>query len=323
MDVKSAFLNGHIKETIYVKQPDSFVQKGKEGHVLRLMKALYGLKQAPRARYVKLDSCLSSLGFHRSLGDYAVYVRVAEGENLLVGVYVVDLIVTGARKSHIFHFKNQMKELFEMTDLGHLSSYLGIEVSQRKGGIILSQKAYALKILDESGMLEANASDTPMEARFVFRKTSKRDEEDSTKMINSMEYRSMIGKVRYLTHTRHDLQYSIGIMSRYMEKPSMNHMVALKRILRYIRGTVDLVLFYEKGQVQVDLIVRSTSRNGSITFKNVLQTRCCKWSICKKKLYSKMRARMTRLWGRMCDIYFVRLTFPRPFGFPLSSLGLI
>ena len=124
MDVKSAFLNGHIEETIYVKQLDGFVQKGKEGHVLRLMKALYGLKQAPRAWYVKLDSCLSSLGFHKSSGEYAVYMRVAKGANLLVGVYVDDLIVTGARKSHILYFKNQMKELFEMTDLGLLSSYM-------------------------------------------------------------------------------------------------------------------------------------------------------------------------------------------------------
>ena len=90
MDMKSTFLNGHIKETIYVKQPDGFVQKRKEGHVLRLMKALYGLKQAPRAWYVKLDSCLSSLGFRRSSGEYAMYVRVAEGANLLVGVYVDD-----------------------------------------------------------------------------------------------------------------------------------------------------------------------------------------------------------------------------------------
>ena len=82
-------------------------------------------------------------------------------------------------------------------------------------------------------MLEANATDTPMEARAVLRQTSKRDKEDSTKMINSTEYRSLIRKVRYLTHTRPELQCSIGFMSRYMEKPSMNHMVALKRILRY------------------------------------------------------------------------------------------
>ena len=97
---------------------------------MRLMKALYGLKQALRAWYAKLNSCLSSLGFRGSSGEYVVYVRVAEGANLLVGVYVDDLIMTRARKSHILHFKNQMKELFEMTDLGHLSSYLGIEVSQ-------------------------------------------------------------------------------------------------------------------------------------------------------------------------------------------------
>ena len=167
--------------------------------------------------------------------------------------------MTEARKSHIFHFKNQMKELFEMTDLGHLSSYLGIEVSQRKDGIILRQRAYALKILEESGMLEENATHTPVEARVVIPQTSNRDIEDPTKMIKSTECRSFIGKVRYLTQTRPDLQYAIGIMSRYMEKSSLSHMVGMKRILRYIRGTVDLVLFYEKGLVQVDLVEYSDS----------------------------------------------------------------
>ena len=259
MDLNSTFSNGLIEETIYVKQPDRFVQKGKEGHVMRLIKALYGLKQAPRAWYVKLDSCLSSFSFRRSSCEYVVYVRVAEGENLLVGVYVDNLIMNGARKSHIFHFKNQIKEFFEMTDLGHLSSYLGIEVSQRKDRIISSQRAYALKILEESDMMEANATHTLKEERVVFRQTSRRDEEDPTKMINSTEYKSLIGKVRYLTHTHPDLQYAIGIMSKYMEKPFVNHMVGMKRILRYIRGIVDLVLFYEKGQVQADLVGYSDS----------------------------------------------------------------
>ena len=143
LDVKSAFLNGEIKEVIYVKQPEGFLVKGKEGWVLRLKKALYGLKQAPRAWYFKLHSCLHSLGFIKSDYEQSLYLKRSDANTLIVGVYVDDLIITVSSSAVIEDFKAEMAREFDMSNLGSLSSYLGIEVKQGKDFIFLSQTAYA------------------------------------------------------------------------------------------------------------------------------------------------------------------------------------
>lgn len=128
LDVKSAFLNGNLDEEVYVTQPPGFVRDGHEHKVLRLHKALYGLRQAPRAWYAKLDDTLLSLGFQKNKSEHAVYTRGSGNERLLLGVYVDDLIVTGGHTRAIDHFKDEMKAQFQMSDLGRLSYYLGIEV---------------------------------------------------------------------------------------------------------------------------------------------------------------------------------------------------
>ncbi|KAK8942366.1 hypothetical protein KSP39_PZI009414 [Platanthera zijinensis] len=138
MDVKSAFLNGDLVEEVYVSQPPGFVISGEEHKVLKLKKALYGLRQAPRAWNFKLDQSLSSLGFERSPTEHAVYKRVVGDSILLVGVYVDDLLITGSSGVEVNKFKAQMKELFCMSDLGLLTYYLGIEVSQTPQGECLS-----------------------------------------------------------------------------------------------------------------------------------------------------------------------------------------
>ena len=138
LDVKSAFLNGEIEEVIYVQQPEGFSSKGKEGYVLRLKKALYDLKQAPRAWYFKLHQCLISLGFARSSYEQSLYLKQAGMDTLTVGVYVDDLIITGSCTEAIEIFKEEMKKRFEMSDLGSLSSYLGLEVRQGEDYIFLS-----------------------------------------------------------------------------------------------------------------------------------------------------------------------------------------
>jgi hypothetical protein len=117
MDVKSAFLNGDLKEEVYVKQPPGFVIAGKEEKVLCLRKALYGLRQAPRAWNAKLDTTMVSLGFQRSRSEHAIYVR----GSLIIGVYVDDLVISGSKKEEIGQFKAEMKESFRMSDLGLLS----------------------------------------------------------------------------------------------------------------------------------------------------------------------------------------------------------
>jgi hypothetical protein len=137
MDVKSAFLNGDLKDEVYVRQPAGFIIAGQEGKVLRLRKALYGLRQAPRAWNSKLDDTLKKMNFVQSEHEHAMYRRSHGDDILLVGVYVDDLVITGSSLAAVEEFKEEMKRAFLMSDLGLLSFYLGIEVRQDAGGITL------------------------------------------------------------------------------------------------------------------------------------------------------------------------------------------
>lgn len=139
MDVKSAFLNADLKEEVYVWQPPGFAVPGEEGKVYRLRKALYGLRQAPRAWNAKLDATLKEMGFQQSTHEAAMYRRGSARSVLLVGVYVNDLIITGADAGEVEKFKAAMKQRFDMSDLGLLSFYLGKEVHQDAGSITLRQ----------------------------------------------------------------------------------------------------------------------------------------------------------------------------------------
>lgn len=128
MDVKSAFLNGELQETVLVTQLEGFVKKEQERMVYKLAKALYGLRQAPMAWYVKLSHYLEALGFVKCPYEHAVYTKREEAEILVVGVYVDALIITCTSTAMIINFKERISEKFEMSDLGRLSYYLGIEV---------------------------------------------------------------------------------------------------------------------------------------------------------------------------------------------------
>jgi hypothetical protein len=242
MDVKSAFLNGELAEEVYVSQPPGFTAAGHEEKVLRLHKALYGLRQAPRAWNVKLDASLHELGFTRSKCEHGLYMRGTQASRLVVGVYVDDLIITGELNTEIDSFKQEMKRLFKMSDLGHLSYYLGIEVKQGARGMGLCQGAYALKLLKKAGMNSCNACATPMEVRLKLSKASASPLEDDSTM-----YRSIIGSLRYLLHTRPDLSFSVGYLSRFMEEPRKDHMAAVKHLLGYVAGTISYGLWYSRG----------------------------------------------------------------------------
>lgn len=126
MDVKTAFLNGDLQEEVFVEQALGFAQPGQEHKVYKLHKALYGLHQAPRAWNEKLDDQLAVLGFEKCPSEHAIYCRGVGAERLVVGVYVDDLIITGANNSSIKKFKAEMSKVFKMSDLGLLTYYLGI-----------------------------------------------------------------------------------------------------------------------------------------------------------------------------------------------------
>jgi hypothetical protein len=241
MDVKSAFLNGELMEEVYVHQPPGFTSSSAGKKYLKLNKALYGLKQAPRAWNYRLDRELVKLGFSRSDEEHAVYRKGTGASLLLVGVYVDDLVICGPNSGNIVNFKQQMMKSFNMSDLGLLSYYLGMEVRQKPGVITICQSSYAKKIVEMCGLKGCNPVDTPMEQHVKLLPGKPES------VVNATKYRSVVGSLRYLVNTRPDIAFSVGMVSRFMESPNAEHWSAMKRIIRYIAGTTDLGCKYVKG----------------------------------------------------------------------------
>jgi hypothetical protein len=157
-------------------------------------------------------------------------------------VYVDDLIITGTSRENIVAFKLEMKDWFQMSDLGLLSYYLGIEMKQDPSSISLCQSTYAGKILEQCGLGSCNLSVSPMESRLKLSKQS------ITEAVNATGYRRVIGALRYLLNTRPDLAFPVGYLSRFMETPREDHLIVIKRILRYVAGTWSHRLHYTKRQ---------------------------------------------------------------------------
>jgi hypothetical protein len=252
MDVNSVFLNGDLKEDVYVHQPPGFTIPDKEGKVLRLHKTLYGLRQAPRAWNAKLDSTLKGMDFGQSPHEAAIYRRGNGGNSLLVGVYVDDLVITDTKDAEVAAFKEEMKATFQMSDLG-LLSYLGIEVHQGDSGITFQQTAYAKRVVELAVLTDYNLSLTPMEERLKLSRDSTTEEVDAT------QYRRLVGSLRYLAHTWPDLAFSVGYVSRFMQRPTTEHQQAVKRIIRYVAGTFDHGLYYPRCPGQAHLVRYSDS----------------------------------------------------------------
>ncbi|RVX14987.1 Retrovirus-related Pol polyprotein from transposon TNT 1-94 [Vitis vinifera] len=238
LDVKSAFLNGYLQEEIYVEQPEGFQVKGQEEKVYLLKKALYGLKQAPRAWYSRIDEHLQSLGFVKSPSEATLYVKGTDANLIVVSVYVDDLLVTGSNEKLVKEFKAEMLKVFEMTDLGLMSYFLGMEVKQDHDGVFISQKKYAKEILNKFHMDDCKRTSTPMNQKEKFSK------DDGTEKVDESQYRSLIGCLMYLTATRPDIMFLVSLLSRFMHCASEVHFQVAKRIVRYIKGTTNYGIKY-------------------------------------------------------------------------------
>jgi hypothetical protein len=193
------------------------------------------------------------MGFEQSPHEAAVYQRGNGGNVLLVGVYVDDLVITGTKDTEVATFKEEMKVTFQMSDLGLLSFYLGIEVHQDDSRITLRQTAYAKHVIELAGLTDCNPALTPMEEKLKLSRDSTTEEVDTT------QYRRLVGSLRYITHTRPDLAFSVSYISRFMQRPTTEHQQAVKRIIRYIAGTLDHGLYYTRCPGEAHLVGYSDS----------------------------------------------------------------
>ncbi|GJR96523.1 retrovirus-related pol polyprotein from transposon TNT 1-94 [Tanacetum coccineum] len=239
MDVKTAFLNGPLKEEVYVSQPEGFIDPEFPDHVYRLKKALYGLKQAPRAWYDKLSSFLIEHGFTKGIIDPTLFTRRHGGDILLVQVYVDDIIFGSTNPDFSKRFANLMKNNFEMSMMGELKFFLGLQVHQSPRGIFISQSQYAIELLKKHGLDECVSMSTPMA-------TERLDADLQGTPTDQTTYRRMIGGLMYLTASRPDIAFATFVCARYQARPTVKHLKEVKRIFRYLRQSYNMGLWYPK-----------------------------------------------------------------------------
>ncbi|KAI3771634.1 hypothetical protein L6452_02800 [Arctium lappa] len=240
MDVKSAFLNGKLNEEVYVEQPPGFYDPKHPNYVYKLDKALYGLKQAPRAWYDTLSSFLISENFERGKIDNTLFFKKIKGHIILVQIYVDDIIFGSTNPSLCTRFAERMKKEYKMSMMGELTYFLGLQIKQSDKGTFINQGKYVRDMLKKFDLTQASAMKTPMAPPLTLNK------DPSGKPVNVTAYRGMIGSLLYLTASRPDIMYSTCLCARYQSEPKESHLIAVKRIFRYLKGTSNLGLWYPK-----------------------------------------------------------------------------
>nr|GEY64071.1 retrovirus-related Pol polyprotein from transposon TNT 1-94 [Tanacetum cinerariifolium] len=240
MDVKTAFLNGDLKEEVYVSQPEGFVDPDHPTRVYRLKKALYGLKQAPRAWYDMLLRFLLDNNFSKGAVNLTLFTHKIGKHILFVQIYVDDIIFASTDTKDCDMFSNEMSLKFQMSMMGQVSFFLGLQVSQSPGGIFINQSKFALEILKKFRMDSCDSVETPMVDRL------KLDEDLSGIPVDQTRFHSMVDSLMYLTASRPDLVFVVCMCARYQAKPTKKHLEALKRVIRYLKGTINWGLWYPK-----------------------------------------------------------------------------
>ena len=240
MDVVSAFLNGDLTEEIYMKQPPGYVQSGKEELVCKLRKSIYGLKQSPRCWNEKLCNHLKSASFKESGADPCVFIQSEQSNMKIIAVYVDDLILIAKTSSEIQQMKEGLSNTFKMKDMGQLHYCLGINFEVTKQGISLCKKQYLLRILEKYRLSEVNTVTTPMDPNVKLVK-----DDSYSKEVDPTQYQSMVGSLLHAARaTRPDIAHAVGLVSKFNSAPTQAHLTAVKRIFRYLKGTVDIKLQY-------------------------------------------------------------------------------
>jgi hypothetical protein len=233
LDVKNAFLHGTLTETIYCSQPTGFFDAAHPDLVCRLNRSLYGLKQAPRDWYSRFAIYLASLGFVEAKSDTSLFIYRQGEDTVYLLLYVDDIVLTASNVAPLQRTIVALQREFAMKKLGPLHHFLGINAERRPQGIFLHQRQYAIDILERAGMSDCKPCYTPVDTQ------AKLSEDDGPPVVDATSYRSLTGVLQYLTFSRPDIAYVVQQVCLHMHTPRKPHLTALKRILRYLRGSLD------------------------------------------------------------------------------------
>jgi hypothetical protein len=241
MGVKSAFLNGYINELIYVEQPPGFKDEKKPNNVYKLRKALYELKQAPREWFEILRDFLLSKGFKMGKVDTTLFTKKLGNDLFVLQIYVDDIIFRSTNQHFCEEFGKMMASEFEMSMIGDFSYFFGLQIKQMKNDTFVSQDKYIKDMLKKFGMDESKSISTPMGINGSL------DSDASGNMVDQKMYRSMIRSLLYVTASRPDVIFSVCMCARFQATPRESHLKVTKRILRYLKHTQNVGLWYPKG----------------------------------------------------------------------------
>jgi hypothetical protein len=260
LDVKTAFLHGDLEEDIYMTQPDGFKVAGKENLVCKLNRSLYGLKQSPRQWYKRFDQFMIRQKYTRSQFDHCVYFRkLQDGTFIYLLLYVDDMLIACKSIVEIDRLKTQLKNEFEMKDLGEAKKILGMEITRERarGIVCLTQKQYLKKVLKRFGMdHNTKPTTTPLAPHFKLSAAMSPSTDEERDHMAHVPYSNLVSSLMYaMVCTRPDISQAVSMVSRYMHAPGKGHWQAAKWILRYILGTVDVGLKFERVDNGLDQIL--------------------------------------------------------------------
>lgn len=247
MDVVSAYVQGDLMDEIYMEQPEMFYISGKEDLVCKLKRPLYGLKQAGREWYRKLNGHLLSMEFQRSNTDPCLYIKNTNGSNVII-VYVDDLLVSSIDPG-TQDVKRMLKRKFKMKDLGNINKILEINIGRNgeTGKMKLHQENYIKSLLEKFEMINSNPVRTPLEAGVKPSKSLEPIFKEEERDMKSKPYRELVRSLIYLSNTiRPDLAYTASTLSRFCSDLRKLHWQMAKRVLRYLRGTMNYGICYER-----------------------------------------------------------------------------
>nr|GEV16998.1 putative ribonuclease H-like domain-containing protein [Tanacetum cinerariifolium] len=223
MDIKSAFIYGNIKKEVYVYQPLGFEDPYFSDREYKVEKTLYGLHQAPRAWYETLSTYMLDNRFQRGKIDKTLFIKRHKGDILLVQVYVDDIIFGSTKKELCIAFERLMHENIQMSSIGELTFFLGLQVKQKKDGTFISKDKYVDEILKKFGFTKVKTASTPIETQKPLLKDEDGDE------VDVHMYRPMNGSFMYLTSSRSDIMFAVCAYTRYQVYPNISHLHAVKR----------------------------------------------------------------------------------------------